>query len=54
MYLTVVDRKLGDQRLTLMQLDQEYWKSKEVFPWTFSRTQSEEINNSAQKFAERF
>ena len=28
MNLTVVDRKLGDQRLTLMQLDQQYWKSK--------------------------
>ena len=27
MYLTVVDRKLGDQRLTLVQLDQQYWKS---------------------------
>ena len=54
MYLTVVDRELGDQRLTLMQLDQQYWKSKEVYPWTFGGTQSEEISNSAQHFAERF
>ena len=47
MYLTVVDRKMGDQRLTLMQLDQQlYWKSKEVYPWTFGRTQNEEISNS--------
>ena len=37
-----------------MQLDQQYWKSKEVYPWTFGRTQSEEINNSAQHFAEWF
>ena len=50
MYLTVVDRKLRDQQLTLMQLDQQYWKSKEVYPWTFGKTQtwqSEETNNSA-------
>ena len=53
-YLTVVDRKLGDQRLTMMQLDQQYWKSKEVYPWTISRTQSEEINNSEEHFPERF
>ena len=32
MYLIVIDRKLGDQRLTLMQLDQQYWESKEVYP----------------------
>ena len=54
MYLTVVDRELGDQWLTMMQLDQQYWKSKEVYPWTFGGTQSEEISNSAQHFAERF
>ena len=53
MYLTVEDRKLRDQLLTMMQLDQQYWKSKKVYPWTFDRTQSEEIN-SAQHFAERF
>ena len=39
MYLTVVDRKL-------MQLHQQYWKSKEVYPWTFGRTQSQEINKT--------
>ena len=54
MYLTVEDRKLGDQWLTLTQLDQQYWKSKEVYPWTFGRTRSEEINKSAQHFAKKF
>ena len=54
MYLTVIDRNLGDQWLTLIQLDQQYWKSKEVYPWIFGRTQSEEISNSAKHFAERF
>ena len=49
-----IDRKLGDQRQTSIKLDQQYWKSKEVYPWTLCRTQSEEINNSAQHFAERF
>ena len=46
MNLTVINRK-QDQGLKLMQLDQQYWKSKEVYPWTFDKTQSEEINNSA-------
>ena len=54
MYLSVVDRNLGDQRLTLIQLDQQYWKSKDVYPWTFGRTQSKEFSNSAQHFAEQF
>ena len=33
MYQAVVDRKLGDQWLTLMQLDEQYWKSLEVYLW---------------------
>ena len=37
-----------------MQLDQQYWKSNEVYLGTFGKTQSEEINNSAQHFVERF
>ena len=37
-----------------MQLDQQYWKFKEVYPWTFGINQSEEISNSAQHFAERY
>ena len=47
-------QKTGDPWLTLMQLDQQYWNSKEVYLWTFSRTQSEEITKSAQHFAKRF
>ena len=38
----------------MIQLDQQYWKSKMVYPRTFGRIQSEEINNGAQHFVERF
>ena len=43
--------KRGYQRLTLIEatsLDQQYWESKEGYPWIFGRTESAETDNSAQ------
>ena len=52
MYLTVVD-KTG-RSMTYIDAISESLTLQDVYPWTYDKRQSIEINNSAQHFAKRF